>query len=164
VCRLVARMKCARMDMDSQSREDIGGDRGTPSDLQRLLVSSFYHRMLHGDNTFISRVLNSMPKGSRVKAAEQYVTAVFKVEVTKVKGVYSCTNTHKYGGEVNEEELNEAATTMWYSFKAQKEEEEYSREAVVAALRKAYDKALKKANEAGDNELVEMLVDLDLPM
>jgi hypothetical protein len=132
--------------------------------IQRLLVSSFYHRMLHGDNTFISRVLNSMPKGSRVKAAEQYVAAVFKVEVTKVKGVYSCTNTHKYGGEVNEEELNEAATTMWYSFKAQKEEEEYSREAVVAALRKAYDKALKKANEAGDNELVEMLVDLDLPM
>lgn len=132
--------------------------------IQRLLVSSFYHRMLCGDNTFISRVLNSMPRGSRVKAAVDYVTATFYVEVVKVAGEYSCTNTRKYGNVVNDDELNTAMVTMWWDFKVQKEEEGYSREAVLEALKKAYDKALKKANENGDNEFVDLLLDVGIDL
>ena len=131
--------------------------------IQRLLVSAFYHRMISGDNTFISKVLDAMPRGSRVKAAEKYVAAFFNVEVVKVKGVYGCTNTFKYRNEVNQEDLDAAAAVMWWEFKPAKKEEEYSREAQIEKLQTAIDKAMKAAKAAGDREFMEALADLDLP-
>lgn len=132
--------------------------------IQRLLVSSFYHRMLSGDNTLITRVLNAMPRGSRVSAAQKYVEAFFFVELVKEKGVYAATNTHKFRDTVDEEALEAAQAVNWWEFKPAKEVEEYSREAVCDKLRKALDKAIKAASEAGDSEFADVLASVDLPL
>jgi hypothetical protein len=130
--------------------------------IQRLLVSAFWHRMRYGDNTFISGVLNAMPKGSRVSAAKKYCEAFMSVEFVKEKGLFSATNTKKYRDTVDDAALEAAAAVMWWEFK-EKSSTEYSHEATVNALRKAFDKALKAATAAGDEALVEQLVNMDLP-
>ena len=131
--------------------------------IQRLLVSAFWHRMGSGDNTLITRVLNAMPRGSRVSAAQKYVEAFFFVELVKEKGMYGATNTRKFKDTVDDEALEAAMAVNWWEFKPAKQEEEYSREAQIEKLQKAIEKAMKAAKAAGDSEFVEALAELDLP-
>jgi hypothetical protein len=109
-------------------------------------------------------VLNAMPRGSRVSAAQKYVEAFFFVELVKEKGMYGATNTRKFKDEVDQEALDAAMAVNWWEFKPAPVEEEYSREAQVAKLQKAIEKAMKAAKAAGDSEFVAALADLDLPI
>lgn len=123
------------------------------SKIQKLLISAFYHRMLSGDNTFISKVLNAMPKGSRVNAARNYVEAYMFVKVGRNKDkLFACKNTENMNDAVNEAMLEQVASIEWWTFKPEAEPEVYSREALLKKLRKAMEKAIETAVQNGDDE------------
>jgi hypothetical protein len=126
--------------------------------IQRLLISAFYHRMLSGDNTFISGVLNAMPKGSRVNAARNYVEAYMFVKVGKNKDkLFTCKNTENMHDTVDDAMLEQVANIEWWTFKPEREQEVYSRESLAAKLTKQLNKAIEAANEAGDTEFADKL-------
>jgi len=129
--------------------------------IQNLLVSAFYHRMLSGDNTFISAVLNAMPNGSRVSAARQYVEEYMYVKVGRNKDKkFTCKNTENLHDTVDDDYLGAVAAVNWYEFKAPKAEDEYDSKALIEKVRKQVNKAVKVAAENGDDQTAQRLADL----
>ena len=141
----------------------IGGLSRTKVDqkIQDLLVSAFYHRMLSGDNTFISAVLNAMPKGSRVTAARQYVEHYFYVKCGKNKNkLFTCKNTENMHDTVDEDYLAAVADVNWFEFKEEQEAPEYDRAKLLDKVRKQINKAVEFATENGDNDTANELAAL----
>lgn len=103
-------------------------------DIHVAAVSAMAHHDEHGDVTLVNRLVNSMPKGSRVNALRDFILTYGKVKYDQENKLF----VHDKAGEFD---LEGAAGICWTEFKPEPEYVPFDALASVKQLIAKLDKA-----------------------
>lgn len=96
-------------------------------DIWVAAVSTMAHHNKHGDTTLINGLVDAMPKGSRVNALREFITAFGKVTFNEETKAFD----HDKAGNFD---LDGATATSWVDFKPEPEYKPIDALALVKAM------------------------------
>lgn len=124
-------------------------------DIQVAVLSAMQHHATHGDVTLVNRLVEAMPKGSRVNALRAFIETfgACRYDAESKAFVHAKGKNHR---------LNEAHETMWSEFKPEKDYQSVDPVAVLKGAIKRLDADVKKLGDQSkvDPSLIAGLRDL----
>jgi hypothetical protein len=119
-------------------------------DIWQAAVSAMAHHAQHGDVTLVNRLVEAMPKGSRVNALREFIMAHGKVGWHEEKKVF----VHDKEGTFD---LEGALSVSWVEFKPEPAYVPFDAEAALRALMKKVENADPTKGDKVPAGLVERL-------